>query len=247
LGVVPKPTQGMEVDQELLNARSAMSEAIRSLRTGLQFATSEGFPKTMLVTSSRAAEGKTTTSIALAKSLASIGLNVLIIDADLRSSSLHHKFGCSNACGLSDYLKNEKTAQDVVQRTAEKGLFVMAAGPMPSNPAELLTGPAMTNLLTLASKSFNFIVIDGPPILGLADAPLLASSAGATLLVVAASETRRNTAKIALRRLQMARGNVIGALLSKFDADQAGDGYGYGYSGYDYYGYGAQNAIDHAA
>ena len=144
-------------------------------------------------------------------------------------------------------MKGQKAAQDVVQRTDTKGLFVMAAGPIPSNPAELLSGTAMDDLLALATKSFHFVLIDGPPILGLADAPLLASSASATLLVVAASETRRNTTRIALKRIQMARGNVIGALLSKFDAEQAGDGYGYGYSGYDYYSYGAQDAIEHAA
>jgi polysaccharide biosynthesis transport protein len=247
LGVVPKPTSGFAVDEELQNARSGMSEAIRSLRTALQFATNEGFPKTMLVTSSRAAEGKTTTSVALSKSLASIGMNVLLIDADLRSSSVHRKLGCSNNLGLSSVLKGQKNAQDVVQRTDTKGLFVMSAGPIPSNPAELLSGASMDSLLSLAGKSFNFIIIDGPPILGLADAPLLASSASATLLVVAASETRRNTTKIALKRIQMARGNVIGALLTKFDADQAGDGYGYGYSGYDYYSYGSQDAIEHAA
>jgi polysaccharide biosynthesis transport protein len=247
LGVVPKPTSGFAVDEELQNARSGMSEAIRSLRTSLQFATSDGFPKTMLVTSSRAAEGKTTTSIALAKSLASIGMNVLLIDGDLRSSSVHRKLGCSNSLGLSTVLKGQKNAKEVVQRTDTKGLFVMAAGPTPSNPAELLSGTTMDSLLTSAGKSFHFIIIDGPPILGLADAPLLASSASATLLVVAASETRRNTTKIALKRVQMARGNVIGALLSKFDAEQAGDGYGYGYSGYDYYNYGARDAIEHAA
>ncbi len=247
MGVVPRPALGQAVDDELQNARSGMSEAIRSLRTALQFATSEGFPKTMLVTSSRAAEGKTTTSIALAHSLASIGMNVLLIDADLRSSSVHRKLGCSNSFGLSSVLKGQKSAQEVVQRTETKGLFVMAAGPIPANPAELLSGPSLDQLLALATKSFNFVVIDGPPILGLADAPLLASSAGATLLVVAAGETRRNTTKIALKRIQMARGNVIGVLLSKFDAEQAGDGYGYGYSGYDNYNYGAQSAIEHAA
>lgn len=247
LGVVPKPSHGFEVDDELLNARSGMSEAIRSLRTGLQFATSDGLPKTMLVTSSKASEGKTTTSIALAKSLASIGMNVLLIDADLRSSSVHRKLGCSNQVGLSNYLAGKKTAQEVVQTTDVKGLYVMPSGPTPGNPAELLSGSGMTSLLKICMKSFNFIIIDGPPILGLADAPLLASVARATLLVVAASETRRNTTRIALRRLQMARGNVIGALLCKFDAHQAGDGYGYGYSGYDYYSYGAQDAKYEAA
>lgn len=247
LGVVPKPSHGFEVDDELLNARSGMSEAIRSLRTGLQFATSDGLPKTMLVTSSKASEGKTTTSIALAKSLASIGMNVLLIDADLRSSSVHRKLGCSNQVGLSNYLAGKKTAQEVVQTTDVKGLYVMPSGPTPGNPAELLSGSGMTSLMKICMKSFNFIIIDGPPILGLADAPLLASVARATLLVVAASDTRRNTTRIALKRLQMARGNVIGALLSKFDADQAGDGYGYGYSGYDYYSYGAQDAKHEAA
>jgi polysaccharide biosynthesis transport protein len=247
LGIVPKPSIGMDVDMELLNARSSMSEAIRSLRTGLQFATEKGFPKTMLITSSKASEGKTTTSIALAKSLASIGMNVLLIDADLRGSSVHRKFSCSNAFGLSDVLRGEKTPQDVVQKTDVKNLFVMTAGNLPENPAELLSGPLMETLLEFSAQSFNFIVIDGPPILGLADAPLLASSASATLLVVAASETRRNTAKIALKRIQMARGNVIGALLSKFDAEEAGDGYGYGYGGYDYYSYGAKGKKDDAA
>lgn len=247
LGVVPKPAPGFEVDEELLNARSGMSEAIRSLRTGLQFASSDGLPKTMLVTSSRASEGKTTTSIALAKSLASIGLNVLLIDADLRSSSVHRKLGCSNQLGLSNYLAGKKTAQEVVQTTDTKGFYVMPSGPTPSNPAELLSGVGMMSLMKVCTKSFNFIIIDGPPILGLADAPLLASIAKATLLVIAASETRRNTTRIALKRLQMARGNVIGALLSKFDADQAGDGYGYGYTGYDYYSYGSDDAKHEAA
>ncbi len=249
LGVVPKPSHGFEVDVELLNARSGMSEAIKSLRTGLQFAGSDGLPKTMLVTSSRASEGKTTTSIALAKSLSSIGLNVLLIDADLRSSSVHIKLGCNNEFGLSNYLAGKKTAQDIVQTTDTKGFYVMPSGPTPANPAELLSGSGMASLMKICMKSFNFIIIDGPPILGIADAPFLSSVAKATLLVVAAGETRRNTARVALKRLQMARGNVIGALLSKFDADQAGDGYGYGYgyTGYDYYSYGSQDAKHEAA
>ena len=103
IGVIPKPGVGAEVEAELLNARSGMAEAIRSLRTGLQFATSDGLPKSLLVTSSKPAEGKTTTSIALAKSLASIGLNVLLIDADLRNSSIHHRIRCSNELGLTNY------------------------------------------------------------------------------------------------------------------------------------------------
>ena len=215
-----------------------MAEAIRSLRTGLQFATSDGLPKSLLVTSSKPAEGKTTTSIALAKSLASIGLNVLLIDADLRNSSIHHRIRCSNELGLTNYLTGQKLPEEVVQSTDTEGLVVMAAGPLPPNPAELLAGPRLMSLLSLGMESFDIVVIDGPPIMGLADAPLLSSMARATLLVVAANETRRTTAKIALKRLYFSRGNVIGALLSKFDARATGYGYGYGYGDYDYSSYG---------
>jgi polysaccharide biosynthesis transport protein len=238
IGVIPKPALGFGVDEEMLNARSGMAEAIRSLRTGLQFATSDGLPKTLLVTSSKPSEGKTTTSIALAKSLASIGLNVLLVDGDLRNASVHRKLNCSNELGLSNYLTGNKLPEEVVQSTDTEGLVVMASGPLPPNPAELLSGPRLASLLTLGQQSFDIVVIDGPPIMGLADAPLLSSMAGATLLVVAAGETRRHTAKIALKRIQFARGTVIGALLSKFDVKQAGYGYGYGYGDYDYHSYG---------
>jgi capsular exopolysaccharide synthesis family protein len=247
IGVVPRPAIGFEVEQELLNARSGMAEAIRSLRTGLQFATSEGLPKTLLVTSSKPSEGKTTTSIALAKSLASIGLNVLLIDGDLRNASVHRKLNCSNELGLSNYLTGHKMPEDVVQSTDTEGLVVMASGPLPPNPAELLSGPRLHSLLALGTQSFDIVVIDGPPIMGLADAPLLSSIARATLLVVAAGETRRHTAKIALKRIQFARGNVIGALLSKFDVKQAGYGYGYGYGDYDYHSYGIAKLPSRAA
>jgi polysaccharide biosynthesis transport protein len=247
IGVIPKPALGFGVDEELLNARSGMAEAIRSLRTGLQFATSDGLPKALLVTSSKPSEGKTTTSIALAKSLASIGLNVLLIDADLRNASIHRKLNCSNELGLSNYLTGHKLPEEVVQSTDTEGLVVMASGPLPPNPVELLSGPRLVSLLTLGQQSFDIVVIDGPPIMGLADAPLLASMANATLLVVAAGETRRHTAKIALKRVQFARGNVIGALLSKFDVKQAGYGYGYGYGDYDYHSYGIAKLPGRAA
>jgi polysaccharide biosynthesis transport protein len=236
IGVIPKPAKGVTVDTELLDARSGMSEAMRSLRTGLQFSTSDGLPKTLLITSSKPSEGKTTTSIALAKSLASIGLNVLLIDGDLRNASVHRRLQCSNELGLSNYLTGSKLPEEVVQSTDTEGLVVMASGPLPPNPGELLSGPRMLSLLSLGMESFDIVVVDGPPVMGLADAPLLSSIARATLLVVAAGETRRSTVQVALKRTNFARGNVIGVLLSKFDSQQAG--YGYGYGEYDYHSYG---------
>ncbi|MDE2445261.1 MAG: polysaccharide biosynthesis tyrosine autokinase [Alphaproteobacteria bacterium] len=240
IGVIPKPLGNGNVEEDLANARSGISEAFRSLRTSLQFATSDGLPKSLLVTSSKPAEGKTTCSIALAKSLASIGLNVLLIDGDLRNSSVHRRMRCSNEMGLSNYLTGSKLPEEVVQSTEIEGLVLMAAGPLPPNPAELLAGPRFMSLLALGMESFDIVVIDGPPVMGLADAPLLASMTRATLLVIAANETRRNTVKVAFKRLQFARANLIGSLLSKFDAKISGYGYGYGASDYDYHSYGTQ-------
>lgn len=238
MGIIPKPKTGRMLEQELSDPRSSLAEAYRSLRTGLQFATSEGLPRSMLVTSSQPAEGKSTTAHSLAVSLAQIGLQVLLIDADLRNASLHKRLRISNEVGLSSYLSGAKLPEDVVQASETDGLVLMTSGPLPPNPAELLTGARMPSLLTLAAESFDIVIIDSPPIMGLADSPLLSRLVQATVLVIAANETRRSTARIALKRLQMARANVIGALLNKFDAKETGYGYGYGYGDYDYHSYG---------
>jgi polysaccharide biosynthesis transport protein len=238
IGVVPMPKEGSSVEQELFDQRSGMAEAIRSLRTGLQFATNDGLPKTLLVTSSKPSEGKTTTSIALARSLAEVGLNVLLIDGDLRNASIHKRLRCSNEMGLSNYLVGSKQPEQVVQSTSIEGLVLMASGPLPPNPAELLAGPRFASLLALSTGSFDVTLIDGPPVMGLADAPLLSSMAQATLIVVAANETRKSVVKVAAKRLQFARANIVGVLLNKFDASQTG--YGYGYGEYEYHSYGTK-------
>jgi polysaccharide biosynthesis transport protein len=238
LGSIPKlgPNDGLE--SELGNKRSALSEAYRSLRIGLQFSTSDGLPKNLLVTSSQPSEGKTTTSIQLARSFTDIGLRVLLIDADLRNASIHSQLKISNEFGLSNYLTGSMKPEDVVCVTGNDKLVVMTSGPLPPNPAELLSGPRLPALIELAASSFDVVVIDGPPIMGLADAPQLASVMRATLLVVAANETRRQTVKNALRRISMTKANLIGAVLNKFDVKQTTYGYGYGDGNYNYYTYG---------
>ncbi len=240
LGISPKPAGGVLIDEELSDPRSASSESVRSLRTALQFSTSHGLPKTLLITSSKPSEGKTTSSISLCRSLAQVGLKVLLIDGDLRNASVHKRLKCRNEMGLSNYLVGSKMPDDVVQESDTQGLVVMTAGPLPPNPAELLAGPRMMSLLTLAADSFDIVVIDGPPVMGLADAPLLASQVQSTMVVVASNETRRSVVKVALRRLHLARASVVGALLTKFDAHLSGYGYGYGYGEYEYHSYGAK-------
>ena len=128
--------------------------------------------------------------------------------------------------------------ESIFQRTDVEGLFFMASGPLPPNPAELLAGPKMLALLSTAAEKVDVVVIDSPPVLGLADAPLLASIASGTLLVVAAGHTRRSAVKGALKRLHFARARMVGAVMNKCDFRRSysyGYGYGYGYGkGYGY-------------
>lgn len=239
LGVIPK-LDGVSPEEATLDPRSAFSEAYRSVRTSLQFSTEAGVPRCLLVTSASAAEGKTTTALTLARNFAQLGRRVLLIDADLRNPSLHRVLGCDNSVGLSNFLAGGIKPAAAIKPTKTLRLTFIPSGPLPPNPAELLAGPKMVSLLSLAGEKFDQVIIDGPPVMGLADSPILANLAAGTLLVVESGTTRVATAKEALKRLLGARAHVVGALITKFDARSAGYGYGYGsdYGGYQYYAYG---------
>jgi capsular exopolysaccharide synthesis family protein len=199
----------------------------------------------LLVTSSRPSEGKSTTAANLARTFAELGIRVLVIDADLRKPSLHQFFECDESKGLTNYLTGSARPPEVFQSTDLPNLTLMASGPLPPNPAELLGGPKMLSLLAVASQKFDLVVVDGPPIAGLADAPLLGSMTAGTLLIVEASRTRRKVAQAALKRLQFSRSQIVGIVLNKLDVSKAshnyGYGYGYGYGDKAYYGYGADS------
>jgi capsular exopolysaccharide synthesis family protein len=239
LGVIPR-LDGVTPEEASMDPRSAFSEAYRSVRTSLQFSTEAGVPRCLLVTSASAGEGKTTTALTLARNLAQLGRRVLLIDGDLRNPSLHRVLGCDNTVGLSNFLAGGIKPAAAIKPTKTLRLTFIPAGPLPPNPAELLAGPKMVSLLSLASEKFDQVIIDGPPIMGLADSPILSNLSAGTLLVIEGGGTRIATAKEALKRLFGARAHVVGALITKFDARQAGYGYGYGgdYGGYQYYAYG---------
>lgn len=236
LGVIPLLKAPETPAKALEDPRSAFSEAYRSVRTALQFSTETGVPRCLLVTSAGPSEGKSTTALTLAKNFAQLGKRVLIVDADLRNPSLHRALGKPNDSGLSNYLAGAAKATEVILATDTPLLMYMPTGPLPPNPAELLMGPKMLSLLSIAAEKFDQVIIDGPPVMGLADAPILANLATGTLVVIEAGETRIGLARNALKRLYAARAHVIGALLTKFSAKHAG--YGYGYGGYNYYSYG---------
>lgn len=239
LGIVPV-VKGTAEGQELAvtenaDPRSGFAEAHRSIRTALQFSTAEGMPKVLMLTSTSMGEGKSTTALSLAIHFAQAGKTVLLIDCDLRKASLHKKLSLSNETGLTNYLAGDAQPAAITRATHVPKLFLVASGPLPPNPAELLGSNKMVQFLNLAAEKFDHVIIDGPPVLGLADAPLLGSLAEATLLVVEAGNTGRDHARNAVKRLLATRSRLIGGILTKMGA--RGSAYGY-YNNYYYYQYG---------
>ena len=233
LAVIPLLERGATPHEALGDVRSNFSEAYYSLRTALQFSTPNGVPANLLVTSARPSEGKSTTAYATAANLARLGRRVLLADGDLRNPSMHRVVGVENDAGMSNLLSGDGDLQSVVRRTAVEGLDFISCGPLPPNPAELLGGDRLKWLLEVASASYDHVVIDGPPVLGFADAPLLASGVAGTIFVLEAKGTRRAQARGALRRLAIGNAHILGVVLTKFNTKAVQYG-GYDYA-YDYH------------
>jgi succinoglycan biosynthesis transport protein ExoP len=233
LGSVPKLNKGELPLEAMRDIRSPLSEAYYSIRTALQFSTATGAPSSLLVTSARPAEGKSTTALAIAQSFARIGMRVLLIDGDLRNPSMHRNLSADNSIGFSNLLTGSAQIAQIVQSTDIEHLSFIPCGPLPPNPAELLAGGRLAAVLEEAKVGYDMVVIDGPPVLGLADAPLLAASLAGTVFVLESGRTRRGPAKIAVRRLHMGSPRILGAILTKFNAKKSAYGYAYAYS-YEY-------------
>ena len=243
LGVVPRVPGNEEVGTAMEDPKSSVAEAYNSLRGSLLHATREGLPKILLITSSQPTEGKSTTSWATAASLARMGRRVVLVDADMRRPSIHRRAGIANERGLSDLLTSDAAPGDFVSATSTEGLVVLPSGKQPPSPTELLTGPRMALLLERLGEEYDAVVVDSPPVLGLADAPALAAISDGVAFVVESNRGGRGALKSALRRLRAVNANVLGAVLTKFDPQRAGHGYS-AYYGYDYYRYesGAEKA-----
>lgn len=241
LAVIPLLDKSTSPQEALGEVRSSFSEAYYSLRTALQFSTPNGAPTNLLVTSTRPAEGKSTTAYATAVNLARLGRRVLLADGDLRNPSMHRIVGVENDAGMSNLLSGGADLASLVKPTAQEGLDFIPCGPLPPNPAELWGGDRLKRVLDEAAGVYQHVVIDGPPVLGFADAPLLASAVGGTVFVLEAKGTRRAQARGALRRLAVGNGHILGAVLTKFNTKTVQYG-GYDYA-YDYhYGPGSESS-----
>jgi succinoglycan biosynthesis transport protein ExoP len=244
LGSIPLLTRGVSPKEAMKDPRSPFWESYFSVRTALQFSTTEGIPRSLLVLSTRPGEGKTTTSIALAYSLARLGARTLLVDADLRKPSVHQVLGLTLKTGLSNFLTGASGLDDILQASDQPGLSIITSGPLPPTPAELLADNRLRTFCAAAEERFDVVIFDGPPVMGFADAPLISAVAAGTILVVEAGKTRRGQIASTLHRLRMARAKVLGAVLTKFDVRKAsyGDGYGASYKYAHSYAYGQSSS-----
>jgi polysaccharide biosynthesis transport protein len=235
IGAAPDTKSGRPLD-ELNDVKSGLSEAYLAIQGVLAFASDHGVPRTLAVTSTRAAEGKSTSAFAIANTIARNGVSVVLVDCDMRSPSVAEFVGLPNTTGLSTYLSGDDDLDRLLARKEGHRLTYLPAGPQPPNAADLLRGERFGQLLRELLRRFDQVIIDSPPVMGLADAPIIAREAEGVVFVVEAGKLKSRVIQRAIARLVQVRAPIVGAILTKFDARQAAFGYGYDY-GYGY-GYG---------
>jgi len=186
-----------------------------------------------MITSSGPREGKSSTVANLAVSIAQTGKSVLVIDADLRNPTQHKLFGLDNKQGLSVALVQDKDYRDYVRETAVPGVKVLAGGPIPPNPAELVGSKRMKRLIDDASEQFDIVLIDTPPIIAVTDASIIAQEVDGVILVLASGEVNKEYAQRAKEQLDKVGAKILGAVLNKVDLKTSEYYYYYYYHGSD--------------
>jgi len=212
------------------NPKSPMAEAYRTLRTNLGFAAVDKSYRSIMMSSSNPQDGKSTTIANLAVALAQAGHKVIIVDCDLRKPVLHSIFEVDNNYGITNYLLKKMSLDDVIHTGIVDQLSLITSGPIPPNPAELLGSERTKSLWPTLLETYDYVLIDAPPVLAVADASILASQVDGVILVVRSGNTRIDLAQEAKEQLQKANATIIGAVLNQYKMNTKDHHYYYYYS-----------------
>ena len=212
------------------NPKSVISEQYRTIRTNIEYSNVDQDKKTILVTSSDKNEGKTTTVSNLAVSFANLNKKVLLIDCDLRNASIHKMFKINNIYGLTDILAKDRAVDKCIQETELENLYVLTAGAIPPNPAEILSSEKMKNLIEDLKNIYDYIFIDTPPIGLVTDAGVLSSFTDGVVLVVKSESVEKKYLEETKKKLDAVDARILGAILNSYKSEQKD------YNYYSYYG-----------
>jgi len=221
------------------SSKSIIAESFRSLRTNIQYLAADKAKKVITVTSSIGGEGKTFTTMNLAAIFALSGHKTILIGGDLRKPKLHEDFKLDATKGLSSYLINKSTLEEVIEKTEIESLHVISSGPTPPNPAELLDSPKMQDLIKELNKIYDYVIIDTPPIGLVTDGVILMQHADVNLYVVRHNYSKTKALSVINSLYSQGQVKNVNLIINDFKHTASGYGYGYGYgygtSGYGYY------------
>lgn len=211
------------------NPKSPVSEAYRTLRTSIEFSRVDGELKSIMITSATPGEGKSTTAANLAAVYAQADKRVLIIDADLRKPTLHYAFNLSNRIGLTSYLAGQSKLEYCITVSEENQVDVLPSGPLPPNPAEMLSSKRMKNMLEELRAQYDILLIDTPPVLAVTDAQIVATLCDGVLLVVNSGKVKREQAAKAQASLNHVKARILGVVLNSVERSSSDSHYYYYY------------------
>lgn len=207
--------------------KSIAAESYRTLRTNIQYSSFDKEYKVIVITSSEPGEGKSTTAGNLALCMAQGDKKVILVDCDLRRPSIHKKFKVSNLAGLSDVIIGKSDLSKVMHRY-NKNLVLLTSGKIPPNPSEMLSSKVMENLLEELKGSFDYIILDTPPVQAVTDSQILSTKSDGTILVVRSERTKKDSVKNAINLLKKVNANIIGTVLNGIDVSRSKYYYYYG-------------------
>ncbi|MGC4081063.1 MAG: polysaccharide biosynthesis tyrosine autokinase [Vicinamibacterales bacterium] len=219
LGMVPKVSRDKDASAPLLSGPVApnFAEALKTVRTNVLFSSADEGLRSVAVTSAGPGEGKSVVAANLAIALAQSGQRVLLVDADMRRPRIHEMFDISQEPGLSNVLTGNAKTSDALRQTSVPGLWVLASGYIPPNPAELLGSRRYLDFTAALDKHFDWAIVDTPPVLAVTDSAVAGRHASGVVFVVASDKTSRHAAREALAQLDSAGVHVVGSVLNRVD------------------------------